>query len=755
MSMLNEKRCVITGLGLVCAIGNNTDECFESALKGISGISDAKSFDTTNCYSHKGAEVKLTNEQLADGRYDRTTALGIKAAGEAIRDAGLDLESGDAAKIGVLLGSCIAGAACVEKYYNQKAAGEKGDINDLKAMPATVIAGNVADYYNVGGITANLVNACAAGTLSLSLALDLIRSGKGEIFLAGGCDSFSSLAYSGFHALKALAPSDCSPFNHSDGITLGEGAGVLVVESYEHAVARGARIYCDVLGSGVSSDAYHITAPRPDGEGQMSVIKRAVENSGLKFTDIDYVNAHGTGTAKNDESEFLSLKTMFKDNNELYVSSTKSMTGHCLGAAGAIEAVLTVKALTERKLPPTTGYGEDDIAVLKEKSGDVNFIANKPVEKDVNYAMSNSFAFGGNNASVVFAKDPNVLNLLCPKQSLYVTGIGMVNGEYDEASGDYIAKIDPDTFKSYGIKSAFLRKLDRLSQLQLLSGIRALEDAGITVSEENEDIIGICIGTNDGPMTEIANYQKGVIRDGIEKGSAFAFPNTVYNAAGGYLSIATGIKGYNVTIANGFQSGLQSVCAACGAILFGYESIMLASGTDECTDIDDEIYRDLGLTGEGGMTLGEGSVTCVIEKDSIASERGAKRYAKIAGFASKRDTSGDRFNNMRMSEISLTGAIQEVLDEGGIKASDVDCIYGFSNGIEEIDVFEKEAYKKIFGDDIEIKLVKNGFGEARAASSSLQFAMLAKDIYDGKCGNGIAVSFGTSALYSAVLLTKA
>jgi len=753
--LMNEKRCVITGLGLVCAIGNDTEECFRAALDGKSGIADAASFDTTECYSHKGAEVKLTDEELAGGKYDRTTALGIKAAGEAIRDAGIDMDSEDASEIGVLLGSCIAGAACVDKYYNQKEAGEKGDPNDIMSISATVIAGNVADYYNAGGITANIVNACAAGTLSLALAIDLIRGGKGEIFLAGGCDSFSSLAYAGFHALRALSPSDCSPFNHSDGITLGEGAGVLVVESYEHAVKRGAKIYCDVLGSGVSSDAYHITAPRPDGEGQMSVITRAVKNSGLKFTDIDYVNAHGTGTAKNDESEFLSLNTLFKDNKDLYVSSTKSMTGHCLGAAGAIEAVLTVKALTEGKLPPTTGYSEEDLKVLEEKSGDINFIANKPVQKEINYAMSNSFAFGGNNASIVFARDPNILNLSCPKQSLYVTGIGIVSGEYDETKGDFIAKLDTETFKNYGIKSAFLRKLDRLSQLQLLSGIRALEDAGVTVTEENEGIIGICIGTNDGPMTEIANFQKGIIREGIEKGSAFAFPNTVYNAAGGYLSIATGIKGYNVTIANGYQSGLQSVCAAAGAIMFGYESIMLASGTDECTEIDDEIYSDLGLTGEGGMKLGEGSITCVIEKDSSAAERGAKRYAKIAGFSSARDTSGDRTNNTRLSEKALTKAIMNVLEEGGMKVSDVSCIYGFGNGIKSIDNFEMEVYKKIFGDGIEVKLVKKEYGEARAASSSMQFAMLASDIYEGKVTNGIAVSYGTSALYSAVLLTKA
>ena len=189
--------------------------------------------------------------------------------------------------------------------------------------------------------------------------------------------------------------------------------------------------------------------------------------------------------------------------------------------------------------------------------------------------------------------------------------------------------------------------------------------------------------------------------------------------------------------------------------MFGYESIMLASGTDECTDIDEEIYADLGLAAEGRMTLGEGSVTCVIEKDSSAMERGAKRYAKIAGFSSARDTSGNRNDNMRLSETALTKAVENVLEESGMKASDVKCIYGFGNGISEIDAFEMEVYKKIFGDDIEVRLIKKDFGEARAASSSMQFAMLARDIYEGKFESGIAVSYGTSSLYSAVLLTKA
>lgn len=239
--------------------------------------------------------------------------------------------------------------------------------------------------------------------MSIGYACDLIREGKGDVFIAGGSDSFSSLAFSGFHALHALDENACSPFNHSTGITLGEGSGILVIESYEHAVERGAKIYCEILGSGVSSDAYHITAPRPDGEGQMSAIRRAVESSALSFDDIDYINAHGTGTAKNDEAEFLSLHTLFDGNDHLSVSSTKSMTGHCLGAAGSIEAVFSVKAIKENLVPPTIGYSDEDLKVLSEKAGNIDFIPNKSHTKDVHYAMSNSFAFGGNNASIIFS----------------------------------------------------------------------------------------------------------------------------------------------------------------------------------------------------------------------------------------------------------------------------------------------------------------------------------------------------------------
>lgn len=751
----NLKRCVVTGLGLVCALGDDAASCAASAFSGKSGISEVKSFDTSSCYSHNGAEVGLSNEELCKDKFDRTTLLCIKAAGEAIADAGLDLGSEDKQRVGVILGTCIGGADSIDKYYSDSFEGNQTDRNDILRMGASAIANNVAFYYGLNGITANIVNACAAGTMSLAGACDMIRAGKADVFLAGGCDSFSSLAYAGFHALHALSEKPCSPFNHSDGITIGEGSGVLIIESYEHAVARGAAIYCDVLGAGVSSDAYHITAPRPDGEGQMSAIRRAVDNSGVDFKDIDYINAHGTGTSKNDEAEFLSLQTLFGGRSDLSVSSTKSMTGHCLGAAGSIEAVLTVLAMKNGEVPPTSGYQAEDMDELMRKAGGIGFVANEKQAKDLKICMSNSFAFGGNNASIVFSKEARGIKSSRNNDPIYITGIGEVTGTKSEGASDYRADISPEVFKKHEVKSAFLRKLDRFSQILLLSGIEALADAGIKVDDNNSGDIGIVIGTSDGPMTEIVNFQKLVIEKGVENGSAFMFPNTVYNAAGGYLSIFTGIKGYNITIANGFQAGLQSVMYASEAIRRGDEEIMLATGTDELTDIEKELYDNLGLTIEGGngMVLGEGSVTLILESGASAASRGSRKYAQIAGYATARHSVP--YGTAEGTEEALIRAISEAVSDAGIITSDISVIYGFSNGMEKLEEIFGDAVKKIWDNKIEIRNVRSETGEARAASATLSLARAAKELKESANDYSLAVSFGAGGIYSAVVLKKA
>lgn len=760
--MSNSKRVVVTGLGLICGLGNDVESCWRAAVDGVSGIREVKSVDTQNCYAHKGAEVDLDNSALSSENYDRSSLLCIKATQEALADAGLQIENEDSSRIGVILGSCVGGASSIDKYYTDELKGSGSDAADIYKMPASAIANNVARHFGLNGTTANIVNACAAGTMSIAYACDLIRAGKADAFAAGGSDSFSSLAFSGFHALHALDSDSCSPFNRSSGITLGEGSGVLIVESYEHAVKRGAKIYCDVLGSGVSSDAHHITAPRPDGLGQMSAIRRAVESSGLEFTDIDYINAHGTGTAKNDEAEFLSLHTLFDGNEHLSVSSTKSMTGHCLGAAGSIEAVFSVKSVCENVIPPTIGYSAEDLAVLAEKAGSLDFVPNVKREKPVTNVMSNSFAFGGNNASIIFSKYSSALPDNGSSEPVYITGVGKLLGAPAEDAADGLrCAVGSADFKAHGIKMAFYRKLDRFSRLQLLSGVAALENAGITVDDSNAGDIGIVIGTADGPLKEIADFQINAIQNGTEKGSAFAFPNTVYNAAGGYLSIFSKIMGYNATVANSIQAGLQSVCYAVDVLKSGNASVMLAAGTDENTDVEASLYRRLGVLGDGrenGIVLGEGSVTLVLENAASAESRGAERLAEVAGCATAHLSV--EADTIRGSERALREVIRKACTDAGITPAELDAAVGFANGNPDVDALQVKVFTELLP-QAAVFDVKAQYGEARAATAALQAAYAAELLAGKADADGadklqyvLAPSFGLGGSYAAVVLKK-
>lgn len=718
---MSDRRIVVTGLGLICALGDGTDKCWSAASNGITGIREVQSVSTEGCYANKGAEVAESSEQLSGEDYDRSSLLCIKAAGEALADAGYTVTADNSDRIGVIVGNCVGGAASIDKYYTDEFKTGSAKPSDILRMPAAAIANNVAKHFGLNGATANIVNACAAGTMSLSYAADLIRAGKADAFVAGGSDSFSSLAFAGFHALHALAADACSPFNHSNGITLGEGAGILIVESYEHAKARGAKIYCEILGSGVSSDAHHITAPRPDGQGQMSAIRRAVKTSGLEFTDIDYINAHGTGTAKNDEAEFLSLHTLFDENKHLSVSSTKSMTGHCLGAAGSIEAVLTVKSVCEDVVPPTIGYSDEDLATLKEKAGDIDFVPNTKREKPVNYAVSNSFAFGGNNASIVFAKKPHEIPDNTNSEKLYITGIGEVVGSTEEEGKGIRASITSDDYKEHGIKMAFYRKLDRFSQMQVLSGVDALRDAGFTIDADNASRVGSTIGTADGPMAEITSFQKTVCEKGPAAGSAFSFPHTVYNAAGGYLSIFTGLKGFCATIANGTQAGLQSVICACDELRSGAVDAVLAAGTDENSENITEVYSHLPLPGH---VVGEGCVTMLLEDAAAAQARGARIYAEILGYAGTHQAA--RYGSEPAQEQvdrTLAGALQDA----GLTAVDR--------------LFTAQEMKVRTGD-------------ARAASAALALAEACRAVSSGECRTAAALATGWTGSISCVIVGR-
>lgn len=763
-----DDRIVITGLGLICAVGGNADECFDNALAGKVGIKEVESVEHSKCYAHIGAEY--TKFATPDGE-DRASALCIKAAEEAVADSGLDVKK-DADRVGVMIGSCVGGAVTIEKFYRDYVADpDKASGDDVLKMPISAIANNVALRFGARGVIDNVANACAAGTMSVAMAADLIRSGKADVMIAGGSDPMSSLAYSGFHALHALDDEPCRPFNKSKGIALGEGAGILIVESYEHAKARGAKIYCEILGSGVSCDAHHITAPAPDGAGMQSAMTRAIENSGLNAGDIDYVNAHGTGTPLNDSSELGAMLRVFGNDGGVSASSTKSMVGHCLGAAGSVEAVFCVKAIERGMVPPTVGYTDEDKAAMREKAGEFDFVPNEGKNRKVDYVQSNNYAFGGNNASIIYAKEGAARKLAQPSDDrVYVTGLGIVSPlgntveKYVEAvnsasaadkcenCGDFVSSVCADDFASVGIKLNFYRKLDKLSQMTCVSGKLALADAGIEVTEENATKIGIVAGTSDGPQTDIANFQKGIIANGTQSGSAFLFPNTVYNAAPGYLSISAGVKGYNVTYSNGAASGLAAVAYSPRVLRTTQNDVVLAVGADEDSDTVHMLYEKLGAN-EAGMTLGDGAVTIVLEKAKSAERRGAKKYAEVLG-------SGFAHCDVPFGKYGcadgMKKAIASALSESKLSASDIGLVLTCSNGLKTLTDTENEALKD-FGKAEKVS-VKALCGEGRAASSALEAAhaslMLSGRIGKTAAKYALAVSASAGGSFNAVVLKK-
>ena len=805
--MGNEMRCVITGLGMINAIGNTVEESWNNCINGVSGIKEVKSIDTSECYAHLGAEsaehFDVDGGEDAD-KMDRVSLLCVKAAREALSDSEIEVNDDNADRVGVIIGSCVGGAISIQNFFTAyEKDPQSPDASDIIKMPIGAIANNIAKIVGAKGVVTNVGNACAASTISIQYACDLIRAGVGDAFIVGGTDSFSALAFGGFTALHALDEEPCSPYNKSKGITLGEGAAVLVVESYEHAKARGAKIYCDILGGGISSDAHHITAPRPDSAGQMNAMKWALAKSLMDPKCIDYINGHATGTNKNDTTEMQAMQTIFGDNDNTAVDSTKSMVGHCLGAAGSVEAVYSVKALTTNTVPPTIGYSEEDLEVLKEKAGKLDFMPNVKKEKELNYVMTNNFAFGGNNASVILAKEPKEIREI-QNNRVVMTGAGLVTplgnsidayiegvkaASLKAVNGNMHAEVTGDDYKEHDIKLAFYRKLDKLSQIQAVSGRSCLKNAGITVDEDNATDIGIIVGTADGPATDIINFHEGLIKNGLHQGSAFVFPNTVYNAAGGYFSINSGIMGINVTLTNGPQSGLQSICYAYNTVKSGDCKMVMASGIDENTDTIELLYDRLGLHGEAEATvpytmdgrdfvLSEGAVTIMLETEEGAKERGADVLAEVAGYAMTHESV--TVGTIKGSGEALDKAIKAACANAGITVDEIDAVVGFGNGNKNVDAIEVESYGRVFGEDVKnlpVHNIKTYVGEARAASATLSAVhaglmlagklpeeMPAYNFVDGKAETITAIttdykyvlvtSYAAGGSYTAVVLKK-
>lgn len=413
---MTKRRVVVTGIGTINPIGHNVEETWKSIEEGKCGIAPISLFDTKDMKVTLAGEVKdfdVTKyiDKKEAKKMDRFIQMGMIAAKEAVTDSGLDINNIDSHRFGVIVSSGIGGLGSIEKNYQT---GEKRGFDRVSPffIPMTIsnlAAGHIAIAYHAQGLCTCPVTACAGGTNAIGDAFRNIRDGYQDVMIAGGCEaSITPLGIGGFTSMKALSdatdPDRASiPFDKErNGFVMGEGAGILILEELEHALKRGAHIYGEMTGYGVSCDAHHITAPLPNGEGGAYAMQNALDDAGISYDVIDYINAHGTSTHLNDLCETEAIKSVFKEHAyKLAVSSTKGHTGHCLGAAGGIEAVLSVLALKHDFIPPTLNYQ------VKDKECDLNVVPNIGVKKDLHYVMSNSLGFGGHNASIIFKEYDN------------------------------------------------------------------------------------------------------------------------------------------------------------------------------------------------------------------------------------------------------------------------------------------------------------------------------------------------------------
>lgn len=411
---MNKRRVVVTGLGMITPVGLNVEESWRNILAGVSGVGPVEDFDTSEYSTKIWAKVKNLNIEdhmsLKDARkMDLFTQYGMIAADEALADSGLVIDEPLSYRTGVAVGAGIGGIQTITNNQERLMAGGPRKVSPF-FIPAGIInmvAGQISIKHNLKGPNISVVTACTTGTHNIGLAGRMISYGDADVMVCGGAEMTDTpLCLAGFSAVRSLSKRNDEPEKASrpwdkdrDGFVMGEGAGILVLEEYEHAKARGAKIYAELVGFGMSADAYHITSPDEDADGAVRSFEATLKDAGVSPQQVDYINAHGTSTYLNDRNETKAIKRVFKEHAyDLAVSSTKSMTGHLLGAAGAVEAAFSVLAIRDQVAPPTINLDNPD------EGCDLNYVAHKPQYRKIDYVLSNSLGFGGTNGSLLFKR---------------------------------------------------------------------------------------------------------------------------------------------------------------------------------------------------------------------------------------------------------------------------------------------------------------------------------------------------------------
>ncbi len=726
----------VTGIGVFCPLGESVDEVIEALHKGQCALGKIQAFDTSKLKIQHSGEIANydPSKYFADDQanlLDRTAQFGILAARSAIRDAGLSSDQLESTDFGLVVGVCAGGQG---DPPNKTSTNENPFAIRLDDFPETAIfvqTDAIVSDIGMHGPHNTISTACASSGSALGVALDWVRSGRCQRVLVGGTDAFSVATYAGFYALGAMAPVPMSPFSEGIGVTFGEGAGFVVIESLESAQARDAKIYGELMGRGLTGDAHHVTSPHPGGEGLNRAMRLALKQADLTPADVDYFNAHGTGTRDNDTAETQAIRELYEDAAKCPpVSSTKSYFGHTLGAAGILEFIVSLLASRDGFIPPTINFES------LRQGCDLDYVPNEVRHQPVSVFVSNSAAFGGINAAIVGGRmRANVPAKPKSLDEVWITGTGVVspigcgNEEFKSALNAGRSGIRPvDRFNVEGLRTRHAalvpefnarkviptvdtRRAETMNRYAMVAAGLALQSSGINLRSADPTRLGLIMALTYGSVSVQESFRKSLMEDGLDNLSAKYFPSMVVSTIGGQVSLTFKLQGVNNTVVAGITAGLH-------ALAHGYELLrndadqdaLVVVGADEIGELMFKVFCDRGWTpdstgdelmlnmyGPGnGLIMGEGSGSVVIERATAAQARGAKPLARVAGFGSTND--GTAFKTRDTSGSWLAKSIEIALSDAKKASTDIDWILTHGRGDSHYDVREIQALRKVFGD---------------------------------------------------------
>lgn len=735
---LTSERAVVVSVGAVTAQGATADDLWEGLCAGSVAIRPVENLSMEGYRTSIAGEVQCDfSDDLdvgyPDGYEDRALDFLLAAATEAMTGGAAVLEQVPSERWGVVLSSCNAGLISAEQWYEGRKQGRRADPRLLMFSTPQGLAEAIAGVWGFQGPVHSINTACAAGANAVGHAASLIRSGQADAVLTGGTDALSDVLISGFNSLESLSPEPAAPYARTrQGLSLGEGSGMLVLVSDEVADRLALPVMAEVVALGLSADGYHPTAPHPGGQGAGRAIREGLRTAGLAPEDVGYINSHGTGTQKNDTAETMAIKFgLGAAASQTAISSTKSMIGHLLGAAGAVEAIVTVKTLQHQTAPPTANLDE------AAADCDLDYVPNRARPLDVDVALSNNFAFGGANASLVLARERSAERPTPQVDRVMITGVGALTPAGPEESDLWQAYVDGrdcsreedgaaigrlelgDSVKRLSPKAR--RRMDRLALVSVVSGILALEDGGLTVDDDNRDRIGAVLGTGIGPMDAMETFSRPVLDEGAPAANPAVFPNTVYNAATGQVAINLGTVGPTTTITSGHAAGAAAIAYSADLLASDQADAMLAIGADTLTDTVIDGYRDLGTLGRNGFRLAESGVTLLMERDSAVQARGGRPIAELLGYADASDGLGaGRWDD---DGRGIERAIHLALERAGLGAADLCGIWSGLTGHRRADHGERRALDRVFGTRTPIHAHRMLLGEPIGAGASVASAL--------------------------------